>query len=165
VSVVRKDIAPVWTRSFPVSKQPQTIGEHLRKKRFDLGIRQSEVAQRLGVSDRTLSLWECDRVYPAWSQQPKVTAFLGYNPFTDPALGRPGGNEPPFVAFLVLDAPGNLGQQMMKRRLQMRKTRKEFAKELGVSTKTLWGWETNRCQPSATLRKRLGAVLGFDSGE
>jgi hypothetical protein len=58
VSVPRKDISPFWTRSFPVSKEPNTIGEHLRKRRFGLGIRQSEAAQRLGVSKRTLSLWE-----------------------------------------------------------------------------------------------------------
>ena len=33
--VARTDIAPIWTRSFPISKQPQSIGEHLRKKRFN----------------------------------------------------------------------------------------------------------------------------------
>jgi len=145
MNVERKDISPVWTRSFPVSKQPQTIGEHLRKKRFDLGIRQSQAAKRLGVSERTLSLWECDRVYPTWPQQPKVTAFLGYDPFTNPALGRPGGNETPFVAFLVLDGAAGIGQQILKKRIQMKKNRQEIAQELGVSVKTLLGWETNRC--------------------
>ena len=50
VNVERKDISPVWTRSFPVSKQPKTIGEHLRKKRFDLGLRQSQPAKLLRVS-------------------------------------------------------------------------------------------------------------------
>src|SRR4051812_31836817 len=45
LSVPRKQISPVWTRSFPVSKQPKTLGEQLRKKRFDLGLRQSEIAK------------------------------------------------------------------------------------------------------------------------
>src|ERR1035437_7950296 len=61
VSVPRKDVAPVWTRSFPVSKEPTTLGEHLKKKRFGAGIRQSEAARILGISARTLSLWKCDR--------------------------------------------------------------------------------------------------------
>jgi transcriptional regulator with XRE-family HTH domain len=159
----RKDISPVWTRSFPVSKQPQTIGEHLRKRRFELGIRQSEAAQRLGVSDRTLSQWECDRVYPTWPQQPDVAAYLGYDPFTNPILGRPGGNEPSGVAFLSSEAPASIGQQIVNRRLSLKKTRKQCAKELGVSVKTLWSWETGRCRPSAVLLKRVRDLIGLDT--
>ena len=117
----------------------------MRKKRFDLEIRQSQAAQRLEVSERTLSLWECDRVYPTRPQQPNVIAFLGYDPFTHSALGRPGGNETPFVAFLVLDGAAGIGQQILKKRIQMKKNRQEIAQELGVSVKTLLGWETNRC--------------------
>jgi transcriptional regulator with XRE-family HTH domain len=127
-----------------------------------LGFRQSEAARRLGVGDRILSLWECDQVYPTWPQQPKVTAFLGYDPFTNPALGRPWGNETGFVAFLVLEGFAGIGQQILRRRLQMKKNRQEIAQELGVSVKSLWGWETNRCQPGAHLRKRLEAFLGIE---
>ena len=91
--VVRKHVTPVWTRSFPVSNEPTTLGEHLRKKRFSAGLRQSQVAQLLEVSSRTLSLWETDRVYPAWAFQRRLSTYLGYDPFTDPTLGRPRGNE------------------------------------------------------------------------
>ena len=66
---------------------------------LDEPIRQSQAAERLGVSNRTLSQWECDRVYPTWPQQPGVAAYLGYDPFTDPALGRRGANESSGVAF------------------------------------------------------------------
>ena len=52
VRVARKNVAPIWTRSFPVSKQPQTIGEHLKKQRFSVGLRQSQAAQQLGVSNQ-----------------------------------------------------------------------------------------------------------------
>jgi transcriptional regulator with XRE-family HTH domain len=135
----------------------------LRKQRFTLGIRQSEAAERLGVSKRTLSLWECDQVHPAWSQQPKVTAYLGYDPFTNPALGRPKGNETPSVAFLSSTEPLSFGQQITKRRMELKKTRKECAHELGLSVKTLWGWETNRWEPNANLLKRVTEFFGFDS--
>ena len=80
-SVARKDISPVWTRSVPVSKEPKTIGEHLRKKRFDLSLRQSEAAQQLRVSKRTLSLWDCDRVCPTPPFYPRISFYLGLNPF------------------------------------------------------------------------------------
>jgi transcriptional regulator with XRE-family HTH domain len=159
VSIARKDVAPVWTRSFPVSKQPKSIGEHLRKRRFDLGIRQAEAAQRLAVSKRTLSLWECDRVYPTWPQQPAVVTYLGYDPFTNPELGRPTGNETQDVAFLAPTGPLSLGQQIRKRGMELKKNRKEYAKELGVSVKTLWGWETSRCQPGPRHFKWLSSFL------
>jgi transcriptional regulator with XRE-family HTH domain len=99
ICVVRKDIAPVWTRSFPISKEPQTIGEHLKKRRFSAGIRQSEPAKRLGVSNRTLSLWECDQVYPAWGQQPGVTAYLGYDPSPIRPLEGPQATKPQSLPF------------------------------------------------------------------
>ena len=81
VSVPRKDVAPVWTRSFPISKEPNTLGEHLKKKRFGMGIRQEEAAHILGVSDRSLSLWECDRLIPAAPYHARIVTYLGYNPF------------------------------------------------------------------------------------
>jgi len=161
VNVERQDIAPVWTHSFPVSKQPKTIGEQLRKQRFSLGIRQSEAALRLGVSKRTLSLWETDNIYPTWAYQPRLVEYLGCDPFTNPALGGPQGNETPFVAILAPAGPLTLGQRIRKRRLELRKTRKQCAEELGVSVKTLWGWETSRCQPCACHLKRVMAFLGF----
>jgi DNA-binding XRE family transcriptional regulator len=81
VSVARKDVAPVWTRSFPISKEPITLGQHLKKKRFGAGIRQSEAAQTLQVSARTLSLWECDRQLPTVPYHARIIKYLGYDPF------------------------------------------------------------------------------------
>ena len=161
VNVPRKDMAPVWTRSFPVSKQPQRIGQHLRKRRFELGIRQIEAARRLGVSDRTLSLWECDRAPPVWANQPRIIAYLGYDPFTDPTFGRPRGNETIGVAFLSQSGPLSLGQQIMKRRMELRKNRKQCAQEIGISVKALWALETNRRRPNSALLKRLLKCLGL----
>jgi DNA-binding XRE family transcriptional regulator len=99
VSVARKDVAPVWTRSFPIAKEPTTLGGHLKKKRFGAGIRQSEAAQILGVSNRTLSLWETDRVYPAWAFQPRLITYLGYDPFNDPTLGSPNATKRSALPF------------------------------------------------------------------
>jgi DNA-binding transcriptional regulator YiaG len=81
VSVPRKDVAPVWTRSFPISKEPTTLGQHLKKKRFAAGIRQSEAARILGVSTRSLSLWECDRLFPTAPYHVRIIKYMGYDPF------------------------------------------------------------------------------------
>jgi DNA-binding XRE family transcriptional regulator len=94
-------------------------------------------------------------VYPAWAFQPRLIAYLGYDPFTDPTLGRPRGNEPPFVAFLSKNVPVTLGQKMKQNRLKLRKTRKQMALELVVSVKTLWGWETDRWLPTAAFQNRV----------
>ncbi len=159
VTVARKDVAPVWTRSFPIAKEPTTLGQHLKKKRFSAGIRQSEAALELGVSDRTLSLWETDRVYPAWAFQPRLIAYLGYDPFNDPMLGSPGRNETSCVDFLSLSAPVTIGRKIRQGRLKLKKTRKQLASELGISVKTLWGWETDRWEPTAKGQKQIEAFL------
>jgi len=162
VSVPRKDISPVWTRSFPVAKQPETLGQHLRKKRFDSGLRQSEVAQRLYISYRTLSCWECDRIHPTWEYWPRIVSYLGYDPFTNPALGRPKGNESRGVAFSSLSNPVTLSQKLVKRRLELKKTRKQCAEEMGVSVKTLQCWEQDRRTPSPCLRERVIRFFGYN---
>ena len=158
--IVRRDIAPIWTRSFPVSMEPHTIGEHLRKRRFSLGLRQSQAAEQLKVSQLTLSLWERDCVHPSWSQQPRIAAFLGYDPFDNPFLGRPKGNETADVAILAQNTPLSLSRQIKKCRMELRKTRKQCAKDLGVSSKTLWSWETGRRNPPRSQRLRLSHILG-----
>ena len=81
VNVPREDVAPVWTHSFPISKVPNTLGEHLRKHRFGLGIRQVDAARKLRITSRTLSVWETDRTVPAEPYHQRIAAYLGFNPF------------------------------------------------------------------------------------
>jgi len=69
-------------------------------------------------------------------------------------FGRPKGNETSFVAFLSKNASVTLGQKMKQNRLKKRKTRKQMAAELGISVKTLWGWETDRWLPTNTTLER-----------
>jgi DNA-binding XRE family transcriptional regulator len=159
VSVARKDVAPVWTRSFPIAKEPTTLSQHLKKKRFMAGMRQDEAAVKLGVSGRTLSLWECDRIYPSWAFQTRLIAYLGYDPFTDPSLGSPKRNETSCVAFLSPDAPVTTGQKIKQCRFRLKKTRKQLASELGISVKTLWGWETDRWEPTTQGQEQITKFL------
>lgn len=155
----RTDVAPVWTRSWPIAKEPTTLGEHLKKKRFASGLRQAQIARILEVSCRTLSLWECDRIYPAWAFQPRLIAYLGYDPFTETGLKTPKGNETSNVANFSTDTPESIGQKIRLFRLKSRKTRIQLAAEWGISPKTLWVWESDKREPSPLLQKRIGGVL------
>lgn len=162
VNVPRSRYLPAHNRGIPIPRNPSTIGGHLRRRRLQLGIHQSQAARLLGVSMVTLSRWECDKVYPTWAQQSRVIAYLGYNPFLNPALGGPNSNKSSDVAFLSSDSSKNIGAQLLEYRLELRKTRNQMASELGISVKTLWRWETNRRQPSPLYWTRIAYLFGFD---
>lgn len=153
---------PSKNRGIPVPKEPKTIGEHLRRRRLKLGLRQSEVARKLGISTVTLSRWECDKVYPTWPQQPTIALYLGYDPFTDSSLGAPKSNETSVVAILSSNHSISIGQQIRKWRMELKKTRKKLAQELGISVKTLWGWETDRRQSGSSIRLRVAGHFKID---
>ncbi|MFH1277565.1 MAG: helix-turn-helix transcriptional regulator [Candidatus Eisenbacteria bacterium] len=56
------------------------MGDHLRKRRMDLGLLQREVAERLGVAKDTYRFWECNRARPLPRQWEGIIRFLGYRP-------------------------------------------------------------------------------------
>ena len=155
----RKDCQPIWRRSFPVSKEPRTLGEHLRKRRYTLGLHQSQAAQKLGVSSRALGQWECDKTYPSWDNHQRLIKYLGYDPFQSCGLRDPYGNEPYGVAVLPSDA---LGNRLRQRRLELKLTRSQFAQKLGVPLTSLRGWERGgrvRCRKhQALLRAELDSA-------
>jgi len=62
------------------SQEPQTLGEHLKKRRKELGLLQREAAARMGVSTETVVNWENDKTRPVPAQFRPLIAFLGYDP-------------------------------------------------------------------------------------
>jgi DNA-binding transcriptional regulator YiaG len=64
----------------PYPKDLLTYGDHIKKKRLDLNLLQSEVAKSINVSTDTIINWELNRTKPASSQIPKINLFLGYIP-------------------------------------------------------------------------------------
>jgi len=116
---------------------------------------QSEAARRLNVSTVTLSLWECDKVYPVWKHHAKIIEYLGCDPFPSCGLQDPYGNEPSVVAIL---SPTALGSRLRNHRLELKLTLAECAQNLGVSIKTLRAWERGKHRP---CRKRTESLLRF----
>jgi len=66
------------------SENPQTLSEHLKKRRKELGLLQREAAELLGVSTDTVVNWENDKTKPVAAQFRPVVAFLGYDPTPEP---------------------------------------------------------------------------------
>ena len=57
-----------------------TIGDHLRKRRLDLGWLQPELTEQLGVDEGTVTNWELNRTAPGLRFLPRIIALLGFDP-------------------------------------------------------------------------------------
>jgi len=80
-------------RAKDYSENPQNLGEHLKKRRRELGLLQREAAERMGIQRDTYVNWEKDKTSPVASQFRPVVAFLGYDPTPRPKdpRGASGG--------------------------------------------------------------------------
>ncbi len=56
---------------------PHTLGEHLKKQRMELGLKQREIQTRFGLDKETYANWEKDRCQPAMRHWPGIIEFLG----------------------------------------------------------------------------------------
>ena len=65
-------------------KEPVTLGDHLRRRRIELGLFQKDVAIQIGVTTSTIWNWENNWSSITLSCMPKVIEFLGYNPIPCP---------------------------------------------------------------------------------
>jgi DNA-binding transcriptional regulator YiaG len=71
---------PLQNRGVSIPRHPTTLGGHLKRRRAQLRLGQSQVFYLLGVSTVTLSHWECDKVTPAGRYHPAITQYLGRYP-------------------------------------------------------------------------------------
>lgn len=104
---------------------------------MELGLKQAEVAKRLGVSESTLWNWERNRTEPAWHHWSAITKFLGYDP---------------------LPEPQNLGERLARHRKLEGLSQREMAEKLGVDPGTLGRWERGERQSAPDLIRDLGAT-------
>ena len=122
------------------SRNPTTVGEHLRRRRLELGLRQSDLAARFGVVEWTIINWErgTTKTVPA-THMAKVIEFLGYNPEPEPA---------------------GLAARMRWKRRALGLTAAAMGKLLGVSSDTVLSWESGQTAPmSAAHRQQITAIL------
>jgi len=115
-----------------------TIGDHIRKRRLDLGLLQREVAVLTGATECSIYLWETNRTSPTFPFLPKIIEFLGYCPI-DPAWS-------PGETLAMARKYRGISQVAMARRL-------------GVDPGTLARWERGERKPRDLYTRRLRAVL------
>lgn len=107
-----------------------TIGDHLRVRRLDLGLIQSEAAERIGVTACTIWNWESGRCEPDIRMWAGVIRFLGCYPFQTETVA----------------------EQLIAYRRQRGLAQEELATQLGVDPTTLGRWERG----GEVLRLRVG---------
>jgi transcriptional regulator with XRE-family HTH domain len=107
----------------------KTIGDHLRKRRLDLGLLQREVADQIGVTNCTIQYWETNRVAPALRFRPRISSFLGYELFD----GR---------------VPESVAERLRAHRDRLGLSRKKLAALLGIDPSNIAGWETGKHRPT-----------------
>ena len=127
-------------RAYP--SELKTIGDHLRKRRFDLGLLQKQVAAQIGVTTCTIMYWETNRVSPAIRFIPLINGFLGYDP--QAAESRQAES---------------LAQKLQVQRKLFGLSRKKLAAILGIDQSTLAGWERGEHCPTKKSLKLISTFL------
>ena len=126
-------------RSYVTIENPQVIGEHLKKRRQELKLRQKDVAQTLGVTDDCIGNWEVGFSYPHVSYFPALFRFLGYMPFQ-------------------LDET-TLAGRMKAYRIRYGLTQEDLGKLVGVNESTIFHWENGTHSPLPSKLKLLDRIL------
>lgn len=104
--------------SKPWDFEPTTIGEHIKRRRLELGLYQKDVAKLLGVTEYTIINWEKGRTEPTVSNIPALIQFLGYDP------------APPEHAISIAD-------QIKAKRRELGLGQREVAQLQGVDASTV----------------------------
>lgn len=121
----------------PDSAYPKTlttIGDHIKKRRLDLGLFQKQTASQIGADVMTICNWELGLTEPEVRFIPKIIEFLGYNPL-------PEGQ--------------TLPEQIIRYRKTLGLSQAQLARILGVDPGTLSRWETDSRRPKG---KHLGLI-------
>jgi DNA-binding transcriptional regulator YiaG len=118
----------------------KTLGDHIRRKRLDLGLRQRDVARQIGVNKDTIYNWEMNRTEPEVRVIPDIILFLGYAPY---------------------NPTSTLRQRLKAIRWTLGLSQEQFANLVNLDESTVSNWEREGHRPS---KKKLEALKGFIRG-
>ena len=125
-------------RVIRIPTQPQTIGDHIRRRRLALKLLQREIAERIGVDPTSVANWEANRSAPQIRHLPAITEFLGYNP---------------------LPEAKTQAEQLVRHRTTLGMSQKDAAHELDVDAGTSARWERGENEPRGAPLARLERLL------
>ena len=124
--------------------EPQSLGEHVRKRRLELRLTQKQAAERLGVNPWTVLNWEKDHTEPPIESMPAIIRFLGYDPFPEPK---------------------SLVERFLAKRRAMGWSIKEAARQLGVDEWTWRNWQQGGVILYRNHRLLVARLLDLPEGE
>lgn len=117
---------------------PNSLGEHLRCRRLDLGLTQRTLAERLGVREETVHLWERGRSRPLARHFGWLVRFLGFDP----------------------ESPGSsVAERLRAARRRAGLTQAELAHRLGLDEGTVVDLEAGRRRPGRRAKAAADAFL------
>jgi len=124
--------------------EPQTLGEHVRKRRLELRLTQKQAAEQLSVNPWTVLNWEKDHTEPPIESMPAIIRFLDYDPFLEPK---------------------NIPERLLAKRRAMGWSIKGAARQLGVHEGTWGEWEQGGVILYRTHRLLVARLLDLPEGE
>jgi transcriptional regulator with XRE-family HTH domain len=132
----------------------RTLGDAIRKRRLDLGLRQRDVAKQIGCNKTSVANWEKNRNEPRIIHLAGVVAFLGYDPFA-----RQSETCAPTAPNGESENGRSCGERLLSHRKARGLTQKQFARKLGVDPCTLAKWEQGKREPRGDFRLKAEALL------
>jgi DNA-binding XRE family transcriptional regulator len=113
-------------RPKPYPENPVTLGEHLKKRRVELGLFQRQAAAQLGIDHFTYITWEIGKRRPYTHSFARIIAFLGFDPSP---------------------APITLGQRIKAKRRELGMTQWKLAEHFGWDEATVFRYERDEWVP------------------
>lgn len=126
------------SRPAPFPQAPQTLGDHIKRRRLALRLTQKEAAKLLAAGAYTVLNWEKNKAAPPIRAIPAILRFLGYDPF------------PP---------PNSLAERLLAKRRQMGWSIEKAASQLGVDEGTWAAWERGAVIPQERYRVTVEGFL------
>ena len=127
------EISDTKPLSIKYPKQITTIGDHIRAKRFELELRQVDVAGLIDVKEESITNWENNLTEPEIRYMPAIIRFLGYNPFS--------------FDIKVF------GSKIKYIRYSRGLTHNALGKFIGVNASTIGSWEKGEHHPQKNTQK------------
>jgi transcriptional regulator with XRE-family HTH domain len=116
-----------------------TLGDHLRRRRLDLGLTQQQLAIKIKASKASIVSWEMNRYEPGVRYIPGIVSFLGYFPY-------------------VPTTSSGIWLQQCRRCNGY--SQEKLAKVMGSDESTIAAWERGIRSPARNSLRKLRQVFG-----